>query len=207
MTGNRLKITPINVALVVLMLIQLGAIALLYWPSAEATDSAPLLGELSAEDINELVVSTDSENALRLVQTGSGWVLADRDNFPANPTKVEEIVDKLVAMETNRLVTQTDASHNRLQVAADNFAGKIDITNLQAEKGFTGLMTYSHSKRIMETMSLVLANEMEPRGIYVNVIYPGSASTSMTQNVTFSSLPWFARPLFPLFWFIGISCG
>ncbi|MEM7534947.1 MAG: DUF4340 domain-containing protein [Chloroflexota bacterium] len=128
MTGNRLKITPINVALVVLMLIQLGAIALLYWPSAEATESSPLLGELSAEDINELVVTNDSENSLRLVQTGSGWVLADRDNFPANPTKVEEIVDKLVAMETNRLVTQTDASHNRLQVAADSFAGKIDIT-------------------------------------------------------------------------------
>ncbi|MEM7532064.1 MAG: SDR family NAD(P)-dependent oxidoreductase [Chloroflexota bacterium] len=80
--------------------------------------------------------------------------------------------------------------------------GQIDITNLQAEKGFYGMSNYSHSKRVMEAMSLALAREMEPRGIYVNVIYPGSAATSMSQNVKFSNFPWYARILYPLFRFL-----
>ena len=77
--------------------------------------------------------------------------------------------------------------------------GDLDVDDLQAEKGFTGLMSYSHTKRAMEAMSVVLARELEPRGIYVNVVLPGSASTAMTRAMTRSTLPWWMKPLWPVF--------
>lgn len=74
----------------------------------------------------------------------------------------------------------------------------LDIENLNAEKGFDGLNTYSHAKRAMEAMSLAITSELSARGVYLNMVYPGQASTAMTQSVTSSDMPWFVRPMWPL---------
>ena len=76
---------------------------------------------------------------------------------------------------------------------------RIDIDNLQAEKGFKGLMTYTHSKSIMESMSIALAKELEPEGISVNILFPGRASTSMTRSLTAQSLPGLMKLMLPFF--------
>jgi NADP-dependent 3-hydroxy acid dehydrogenase YdfG len=44
-----------------------------------------------------------------------------------------------------------------INVTGGNKAGRIDPDNLQAEKGFKGLNTYSHSKSVMEAMSMDLS--------------------------------------------------
>jgi NAD(P)-dependent dehydrogenase (short-subunit alcohol dehydrogenase family) len=76
--------------------------------------------------------------------------------------------------------------------AGDNAPGTpvpLDIDNLEAEKGFKGLMTMAHSKSVMEAMSLALSRELQPIGITVNVVFPGRASTELTRSVTCSGLP------------------
>ena len=45
---------------------------------------------------------------------------------------------------------------------------KMDPDKLQAEKGFLGLMTYTHSTSVLESMTLALAREIEPKGVKVN---------------------------------------
>jgi len=77
--------------------------------------------------------------------------------------------------------------------------GGLDLTNLQAGKGFTGLPTYSHTKRAMEAMSLALARELAPERIHVLVVYPGSAHTAMTGAMTPAMLPFPMRLLWPVF--------
>lgn len=77
--------------------------------------------------------------------------------------------------------------------------GKLLVDDLMAEKSFIPLPAYSNTKRAAEAMSLALAEELAPRGIGVHVVYPGRASTAMTQAMTPSSLPWFMRPAWPLF--------
>lgn len=74
----------------------------------------------------------------------------------------------------------------------------VDVDNLQAEKGFKGMMTYSHSKSIMEGMTMALARSMKPKEVFVNVVYPGQASTAMTQSVSREMLPGLMKVLFPL---------
>ncbi len=75
----------------------------------------------------------------------------------------------------------------------------VDSGNLQAEKGFKGLMTYTHSKSVMESMSVVLAEELEPEGVTVNVVFPGRASTAMTGSLSAKSLPGPMKLMLPLF--------
>lgn len=85
--------------------------------------------------------------------------------------------------------------------------GALDAAALNGE-AFDGLNTYSNSKKALEAASLALGVELAPRGVFVNVVYPGQASTNMTQSMTASAFPWFARPFFPLFkWLVRDDGG
>ncbi|MEZ4316270.1 MAG: SDR family NAD(P)-dependent oxidoreductase [Myxococcota bacterium] len=81
-------------------------------------------------------------------------------------------------------------------------SGPFDPSDLQSERGFVPLPSYTMTKRAEEAMALVLARELEPDGVFVTVVYPGRASTAMTRAMTPSSLPWFMRPAWPVFRFL-----
>ena len=82
----------------------------------------------------------------------------------------------------------------------ENKPGPIDTDNLQAEKGFKGLMTYGHSKSILEGVSMALADKLEPDSVTVNVVFPGQASTSMTGSLSLDHLPGLMKLFYPIFW-------
>lgn len=84
---------------------------------------------------------------------------------------------------------------------------KIDLDNLQSEKGFDGLNTYSNTKIAMMCVMYEYAQRLKEKGICCNICYPGQAATNMTQNVTASMFPWYARPLFPIFKFFVRTDG
>ncbi len=86
-----------------------------------------------------------------------------------------------------------------LNVTGGDKPAAIDPDNLQAEKGFRGLMTYTHSKSTMEAMSVALAEKLEPEGITVNIVFPGRASTAMTASMSPSALPGWMKLMYPLF--------
>ena len=84
-----------------------------------------------------------------------------------------------------------------LNITGGNKPAAIDPDDLQAEKGFRGLMTYAHSKSTVEGMSMALAEQLEPEGVTVNVLFPGRASTSMSRSLSTSSLPGVMKLLYP----------
>ena len=86
-----------------------------------------------------------------------------------------------------------------LNITGGDKPAPVDKDNLQAEKGFKGLMTYTHSKSVLEAMSMALARELEREGVTVNVIFPGRASTAMTGSLSLKSLPGAMKLMFPLF--------
>lgn len=86
-----------------------------------------------------------------------------------------------------------------LNITGGDKPDRIDIDNLQAEKGFKGLMTYTHSKSIMESMSIFLSKELQSDDISVNIIFPGRASTTMTRSLSSKSLPGLMKLMLPFF--------
>lgn len=86
-----------------------------------------------------------------------------------------------------------------INVTGGDKPARVDVDNLQAEKGFKGLMTYTHSKSVMESMSMALAEQFKPQDVRVNVVFPGRASTSMTNSLSAKSLPGAMKLMLPLF--------
>lgn len=78
-------------------------------------------------------------------------------------------------------------------------AARIDLGNLQAEKSFLGLQTYSQAKAAMVAMSLEFARRLEGTGVALNVAYPGAAATEMTRAMTPDFVPVWMRAIWPVF--------
>jgi len=81
---------------------------------------------------------------------------------------------------------------------------KVQLDNLQAEKNFLGLVTYSQAKVVMMATSYELATHLEGTGVTLNVAYPGAAATDMSSAMTPKMVPWFMRAIWPLF---GVMMG
>ena len=77
--------------------------------------------------------------------------------------------------------------------------GKVDLTNLQAEKApYSGFAAYSQSKTVMMVASYEFARRLEGTGVTLNVAYPGSASSTNMRKQP-STAPLWLRLLRPFF--------
>lgn len=124
----------------VLLVVQIALIAFVYWPSEAAHPTgSSLLTEFNAEAILQLHIEDATSQSVTLLREDNGWVVADSDGFPANDTKADETLTKLANMNTNRLVTRTESSHARLQVAANNFNRRITLTDSTGEEAIVYL--------------------------------------------------------------------
>ena len=86
-----------------------------------------------------------------------------------------------------------------ITLAGGDLPQSIDLSNLQNERYFDGLNSYSQSKVAMMCIMYELSKKLRDTKITCNICYPGQASTSMTQNVTKEMLPKFMRPIYPIF--------
>ncbi len=109
------------------LVVQLALIALVFWPRAATVAGGMLFQELTTEDITALAITDDQGEAIALQRVEGGWAVADADSFPASADKIEPVLAKILALKTDRLVTNTASSHRQLQVAADRFVRRIEF--------------------------------------------------------------------------------
>ena len=106
-----------------------------FWPRPAATGaSEPLFPNLAADGIVALTIVDADGNSIILRQVTGNWILPDADDYPAQADKITPLLDKIVGLTTGRLVTRTDASHKRLQVAPDDFVRRIDFETADGTK-------------------------------------------------------------------------
>ena len=100
---------------------------------------------------------------------------------------------------THELLPSLEAARpSRVINVTGGLSTPLDPENLEGERDFRGIVTYSRSKRALEAMSIRLAEELKPRGVFVNVVYPGGASTNMTRDMTPDYLPWPMKLMWPM---------
>lgn len=75
----------------------------------------------------------------------------------------------------------------------------LDLANLQAEKGYLGISSYSHAKLAMMALSYEQARRLAGTGITLNVAYPGAAATAMTAGMSPAMVPLWMRLIWPVF--------
>jgi hypothetical protein len=117
-----------NQILAVVLVAQIVLVAVAFWPKpASVAGGESLLAGLDAEQITQLTIGDASGEQIKLAKEMGKWVLPEADNYPCTENKVPQFLEKIVALKTNRLVTQTPASHKRLKVADDDFERQIEL--------------------------------------------------------------------------------
>ncbi len=86
-----------------------------------------------------------------------------------------------------------------INVTGGRSGAPFDVGELDGEKSFVRLNAYDASKRAMEAAALAQASDLAEHGVYLTIVHPGMASTSMTKSVSVSDMPWFMKPFWPLF--------
>jgi len=115
--------------------VQVVLIAVTSWPRAARTGSTgSLLPDLKTADVVAMTIADSEGTSVRLRQVSGSWVLPDAGDYPAQADDITAVLDKLVALDSRRLVTRTSASHRRLQVGADSFIRKVDLETASGSK-------------------------------------------------------------------------
>ncbi len=118
--------TRLNQILVGILIVQIALGVVVFWPRPTvAAESEPIFPDLEADDIVALTIADADGNSTRLARMDGGWVLPNADDYPAQESPITALLEKIVALTTGRLVTRTDVSHERLQVAPDDFVRRI----------------------------------------------------------------------------------
>jgi hypothetical protein len=119
----------LNQILIVLLIVQLALVGFIFWPRpASEAQGGPLLANFKADEVVALTIADGEGNQLVLGKSGDAWVLPEAGDFPADGEKVTPFLEKIAAVQADRLVTQTEGSHQRLQVAADDFNRRLELT-------------------------------------------------------------------------------
>jgi hypothetical protein len=110
------------------LVVQLVLVAVAFWPRQAAIGAgAPVFPDLAAGEIVALTVSDSDGNRIALRKEGEAWMLPEADSFPADTEKISPVLDKIIGLNSSRLVTRTPASLKRLQVSSDDFVRRLDF--------------------------------------------------------------------------------
>jgi len=113
--------------LAAVLVFQLALSAVVLWPRAGTFESEPLLPGLQTADAVAMTITDNEGKHITLRQVSGNWVLPEADDYPAQAERITPVLDKLVSLTTQRLVTRTEASLKQLNLAADNFSRRIDV--------------------------------------------------------------------------------
>ena len=118
-----------NILLAVLLVIQLGVTAVLYWPGRQdvGTGTEERFFDLTPEQVTRMVITDRNDKKLTLQREGDAWLINPPDDFPGNRERVSERLKQLLTLTSDRLVSRTKAGHARLRVGDKTFNRRIEI--------------------------------------------------------------------------------
>lgn len=114
----------LNRALSITLLAQMIVAALVFLPrtlQSEMEGDRPLFAGVEASRIVALTITDGDGASIRMAKEGESWILPELGDYPLLADRVTPVLDKIAALKADRIVTETDGSHRRLQVAEDNF--------------------------------------------------------------------------------------
>lgn len=108
--------------------LQVVLVAVIFWPRPVAAPpgGGSLFPGLDASKITALTIRDADGRQVRLARGQDGWVLPQADDYPCLATRVQPLLDKLVSLKADRLVTQTRASHKQLKVGDEDYQRQIE---------------------------------------------------------------------------------
>ena len=132
--------------LLLVSLVQCVLVIGLYWPKSPETgqphDSVTqLFATPIAGVIDELVISDEYDNEVRLLKRGEHWLLPELGSLPADSARVEKLLEALASEQNGWPVASTVAARQRFQVANYHYQRRLTLRANGEELGFLYLGT------------------------------------------------------------------
>ncbi len=118
-----------------LLVLQLILAAIVFWPRPAANaGGGPLLpADWDANALTRLTITDNTGRTVSLARAGATWTLDNGSGYPAQAEKITALLDKIAAIQTNRLVARTPASQTQLEVGDTNFARRLELETTAGE--------------------------------------------------------------------------
>ena len=85
-----------------------------------ARPDTPLLG-LGEHSVDRLIIEGPDNQQLALSRQGDGWVLPEKENFPADNARVDRLLTQLRELKHGLAVATTEGAQKRFKVSEDDF--------------------------------------------------------------------------------------
>jgi hypothetical protein len=190
--------TRLQQILVGILLVQIALGVFIFWPRSAAEGmSGPLLPDFTVADVISLTIHGEDGSRIALAKDGDDWILDGTGGYPAQGDKILPFLEKIEGVQANRLVTQTEGSHKRLKVAADDFNRLLEMTLQDGAThrlylGTSGGANATHV-RLDDQSEVYLTGELNAweadtqPGVWVDTLYytvPQTATVALTlENV------------------------
>jgi len=144
-------------------------------PVAEPAGPVYLIQGLDPSGVDSIVIGT-GEAAFTLKRAQSGFVVVDKDNYPAKTSEINSLITKCLDIQTSEFVTDNPANHEDL-----------DVTEEKA-RSVVKFMTADPNSSLLTGVIIGKTEELG-QGSYVRLLSSDSASSNKVY-VT-SNAPWF----------------
>jgi hypothetical protein len=120
--------------LLLTLLVQCGIIAAVFWSQQVpvSTTTEPALAPFSVDAIDELRIGDEFDNETVLARSGKRWLLPDLENLPADPARVDALLQGITGQTGNWPIARSPAARQRFQVA--DYLYQKSLTLLSAGK-------------------------------------------------------------------------
>lgn len=118
-------------AVPILALLLAGQVALAAWlnlgdDDRQASQARPL-AQFDSEAIDAVRIAMGGGTSLRIERMDGDWQLPAADGFPANPSKVEQLVNQMNGLGGGLPVARSEAARERYRLASDQFERRIRL--------------------------------------------------------------------------------
>ena len=144
-------------------------------PGAEPARPVYLIQGFDPSGVDSIVVGT-GEAAFTLKRQGSGFVVVDKDNYPARTSEINSLITKCLDIQTSEFVTDNPANHEDLEVTDEKARSVVKFMKADPNSSLlTGV--------------IIGKTEELGQGSYVRLLSSDAASSNKVY-VT-SNAPWF----------------
>lgn len=109
-----------------LLILQLLIAAGLYWQDRQQQPQQQALLSFDDQLIDRIVIA-DKDSKLTLSRSGKTWQLPELEKLPADTGKLNDLLNKLRQLKSAWPVTTTTSSHQRFEVADNQFQRRLQL--------------------------------------------------------------------------------
>jgi len=173
MSNKNLTILGIVAAVMVLWAVVQSRIS--NRPGAEPTRPVYLIQGFDPSGVDSIVIGT-GEDAFTLKRRQNGFVVVDKDNYPAKTSEINSLISKCLEIQTSELVTDNPGNHEDLEVTEEKARSVIKFMKADPNSPLlTGV--------------IIGKTEELGQGSYVRLLSSDSASSNKVYIT--SNAPWF----------------